>query len=64
MSQSGGDGADWLDQLEAKLEQTLEAFLRANPGQRQRLQEQMQRQVVRGIAPAGLAAPAGGRRQG
>jgi hercynine metabolism protein len=42
MSQSGGDGADWLDQLEAKLEQTLEAFLRANPGQRQRLQEQIQ----------------------
>jgi hercynine metabolism protein len=42
MSRSGGDGADWLDQLEAKLEQTLEAFLRANPGQRQRLQEQIQ----------------------
>jgi hercynine metabolism protein len=42
MSRSAGDGADWLDQLEAKLEQTLEAFLRANPGQRQRLHEQMQ----------------------
>jgi hercynine metabolism protein len=42
MTRSAGDGADWLDQLEAKLEQTLEAFLRSNPGQRQRLQEQMQ----------------------
>jgi hercynine metabolism protein len=42
MSRSGGDGADWLDQLEAKLEQTLEAFLRSNPGQRQRLHQQMQ----------------------
>ena len=42
MTRSAGDGADWLDQLEAKLEQALEAFLRANPGQRQRLQEQMQ----------------------
>jgi hercynine metabolism protein len=43
MSQSGGDGADWLDQLEAKLEQTLEAFLRANPVQQELLQEQEQR---------------------
>ena len=43
MSRSGGDGADWLDQLEAKLEQTLEAFLRANPAQQELLQEQEQR---------------------
>ena len=43
MSQSGGDGADWLDQLEAKLEQTLEAFLRANPAQQELLQDQEQR---------------------
>jgi hercynine metabolism protein len=42
MSQSGGDGADWLDQLEAKLEQTLEAFLRSNPAQQELLQEQIQ----------------------
>jgi hercynine metabolism protein len=43
MSRSGGDGDDWLDQLEAKLEQTLEAFLRANPAQQELLQEQEQR---------------------
>ena len=43
MSGSDGNGADWLDQLEAKLEQTLEAFLRANPVQQELLQEQDQR---------------------
>jgi hercynine metabolism protein len=43
MTRSAGDGADWLDQLEAKLEQTLEAFLRANPAQQELLQEQEQR---------------------
>jgi hercynine metabolism protein len=43
MSRSGGDGADWLDQLEAKREQTFEAFLRANPAQQELLQEQEQR---------------------
>ena len=32
--------ADWLDQLEARLEQQLEAFLRANPAQEALLQEQ------------------------
>ena len=37
-----GNG-DWLEQLEAKLEQTLEAFLRANPAQQELLQEQEQR---------------------
>ena len=43
MSGNDGNGADWLDQLEAKLEQTLEAFLRANPVQQELLQEQEQR---------------------
>jgi hercynine metabolism protein len=43
MTRSAGDGADWLDQLEAKLEQTLEAFLRDNPVQQELLQEQEQR---------------------
>jgi hercynine metabolism protein len=32
--------ADWLEQLEARLEQQLEAFLRANPSQEALLQEQ------------------------
>ena len=32
--------ADWLEQLEARLEQQLEAFLRANPAQDALLQEQ------------------------
>ena len=36
-------GSDWLDQLEAKLEQTLEAFLKVNPAQQELLQEQEQR---------------------
>jgi hercynine metabolism protein len=34
--------ADWLEQLEARLEQQLEAFLRANPAQEALLQEQEQ----------------------
>ncbi len=32
--------ADWLEQLEARLEQQLEAFLRANPAQEALLQQQ------------------------
>ena len=32
--------ADWLEQLETRLEQQLEAFLRANPAQEALLQEQ------------------------
>jgi len=32
--------ADWLEQLEARLEQQLEAFLRTNPAQETLLQEQ------------------------
>ena len=32
--------ADWLEQLEARLEQQLDAFLRANPAQEALLQEQ------------------------
>jgi len=32
--------ADWLEQLEARLEHQLEAFLRANPAQEALLQEQ------------------------
>jgi hercynine metabolism protein len=35
--------ADWLEQLEARLEQQLEAFLRANPAQEALLNEQAQR---------------------
>jgi len=35
--------ADWLEQLEARLEQQLEAFLRANPGQEALLNEQARR---------------------
>ncbi len=34
--------ADWLEQLETRLEQQLEAFLRANPAQEALLQEQEQ----------------------
>ena len=34
------NAGDWLEQLEARLEQTLEAFLRANPAQQELLQEQ------------------------
>ena len=37
------DNGDWLEQLEARLEQTLEAFLRANPSQEQLLRDQEQR---------------------
>ena len=36
--------ADWLEQLEARLEQQLEAFLRANPTQEARLNEQARRE--------------------
>jgi hercynine metabolism protein len=36
--------ADWLEQLEARLEQQLEAFLRANPAQEALLQEQERRE--------------------
>ena len=35
--------ADWLEQLEARLEQQLEAFLRANPAQEALLNEQARR---------------------
>ena len=37
------ENGDWLEQLEARLEQTLEAFLRANPSQEQLLRNQEQR---------------------
>ena len=37
-----GSGSAWFEQLEAKLEQQLEAFLRANPAQETLLQEQEQ----------------------
>jgi hercynine metabolism protein len=36
--------ADWLEQLEARLEQQLEAFLRANPAQEALLNEQERRE--------------------
>ncbi|MEB3306551.1 MAG: hercynine metabolism protein [Cyanobacteriota bacterium] len=35
---------DWLEQLEARLEQQLEAFLAANPAQRARLDDQQARE--------------------
>ncbi|MFM7268246.1 MAG: hercynine metabolism protein [Cyanobium sp.] len=37
-------GASWLEELEARLEQQLEAFLRANPQQEALLAEQEQRE--------------------
>jgi len=36
--------ANWFDQLEARLEQQLEAFLRANPAQEALLEEQEQQE--------------------
>ena len=36
--------ADWLEQLEARLEQQLDAFLQANPAQEALLQEQERRE--------------------
>ena len=44
MSPGGpGDGSgSWFEQLEARLDQQLEAFLRANPAQEVLLQEQEQ----------------------
>ena len=41
---SPGTGRPWFEQLEAQLEQQLEAFLRANPAQEALLQEQEQRE--------------------
>lgn len=40
-------GNSWLEQLETRLEQQLEAFLRANPAQEALLQEQEQRDQQR-----------------
>jgi hercynine metabolism protein len=37
---SGGGAGSWLEELEARLDSTLEAFLRANPEQEARLREQ------------------------
>ena len=42
-----GAGGSWFEQLEAKLEQQLEAFLRANPAQEALLQEQEQQDRAR-----------------
>ena len=39
--------SSWFEQLEAKLEQQLEAFLRANPAQEALLQEQEQQERAR-----------------
>ena len=48
MNGSGaGAGGSWFEQLEAKLEQQLEAFLRANPAQEALLQEQEQQDRAR-----------------
>mgnify|MGYP003345321531 FL=1 len=44
---SAGSGGSWFEQLEAKLEQQLEAFLRANPAQEALLQEQEQQDRAR-----------------
>ena len=42
-----GSGGSWFEQLEAKLEQQLEAFLQANPAQEALLQEQEQQDRAR-----------------
>ena len=42
-----GSGGSWFEQLEARLEQQLEAFLRANPAQEALLQEQEQQDRAR-----------------
>ena len=42
-----GSGGSWFEQLEAKLEQQLEAFLKANPAQEALLQEQEQQDQAR-----------------
>lgn len=44
MNGAAGSGDSWFEQLEAKLEQQLEAFLRANPAQQELLQEQEQQE--------------------
>jgi hercynine metabolism protein len=41
---AAGSGDSWFEQLEAKLEQQLEAFLKANPAQQELLQEQEQQE--------------------
>ena len=42
MSGTTAEGSSWFEQLEAKLEQQLEAFLRANPAQDALLRDQAQ----------------------
>jgi len=42
-----GGGSSWFEELEAKLEQQLEAFLRANPAQEALLQAQEQQDQTR-----------------
>jgi len=42
-----GNGSSWFEQLEARLEQQLEAFLRSNPAQEALLQEQEQQDRAR-----------------
>jgi len=44
MSGMGAAGSSWFEQLEAKLEQQLEAFLQANPAQEALLKDQEQQE--------------------
>jgi len=44
MSGTGAAGSSWFEQLEAKLDQQLEAFLRANPAQEALLKDQQQQE--------------------
>ena len=44
MSGTGAAGSSWFEQLEAKLEQQLEAFLQANPAQEALLKDQEQQE--------------------
>lgn len=50
-----GSGSSWFEQLEARLEQQLEAFLRANPEQEALLQEQAQQDRARALRERRLA---------
>lgn len=50
-----GSGSAWFEQLEARLEQQLEAFLQANPEQEALLQEQAQQDRARALRERRLA---------
>ena len=50
-----GSGGSWFEQLEARLEQQLETFLRSNPAQEALLQEQEQQDRARTLRERRLA---------